>query len=354
MRIEIKEMSRASTGDIIEVEGKVKVALKASEGQYGWSQFIIVKDDTGEQGAWINLEDESDKLSKGVLVKVKGKVGDEYKDGKGDIKRSLSGCAYELVGDKVETKVKGEAKGSKEEIPASVWEERDLRIARECAVKAVTELVCAKKMGSKAFFSFADTIVKYIYHGYTETGTKEKPKPEPEAEPEAKPEEEQRPATEAQKRVLFGYEGDDGIWKKGIVESRFITKKEVESIGEKDEVSFDTASYWIGYWWGEENETGERAKREMDAMPEEEEEPASMSGLVRDPLVKKNPDKKSSLKKDMLIDDINALRRENFLMDEAKFQNEFDVNGGLESLSEKKLGEIKKKFKTYHPKDWDK
>ena len=77
---EVKQ--RASKDDIVELEGKVSHAQKPNEGQYGWSQFIGVKDSTGEQNCWIKLKGEEDKVTKGKSIKIKGKLGEEYEDRK--------------------------------------------------------------------------------------------------------------------------------------------------------------------------------------------------------------------------------------------------------------------------------
>ena len=99
MKMKVEEMPRASEGDTIGLEGKVSHAQKPNEGQYGWSQFIGVKDSTGEQNCWIKLDGEEDKVTKGTSIKIKGKVGEEYEDKKTKkMVRSINNCDFEVVG----------------------------------------------------------------------------------------------------------------------------------------------------------------------------------------------------------------------------------------------------------------
>lgn len=175
----------------IEIEGEVTytevpehregVSKKGKKEPYNfWSQFIVVDDGTGKMGCNVSVKDEDDGLTKGVIARVKGKL----KEWEG--KRSIQGKLIAISkGDKVtdvqqeraeeyfDEKAKEEKKEAKPVAVAkpvskpenNVWEEKDLRIARECAIKAVTELVCAKIMKNKDFFNFADSLVKYIYNG---------------------------------------------------------------------------------------------------------------------------------------------------------------------------------------------
>ena len=191
----------------IEIEGEVTYAMMPrnvtgdnEKGHYDfWSQFVVIDDGTGKIGCSVSIEKEEYKLKKGVVARVKGKL-EEYKNKNGEMVRKLKGKLIAISkGDRV-TDVQQEVaeeyfeKKAKEEKPPerdygeyqaeekdkeesvkplqikvkekdNVWEAKDLRIARECAVKAVTELVANKIMESKEFFNFADTIVKYIYNG---------------------------------------------------------------------------------------------------------------------------------------------------------------------------------------------
>jgi len=175
----------------IEIEGKVTYAKAPrhiegdnERGHYDfYSQFVYIEDDSGKIGCDISINKEEYKLEQGVVARVKGKL-DEYQGTK-----KIKGKLIAISKGKQETDVQlavakeffdDKAKESigrqivETETPSNnVWEAKDLRIARECAVKAVTELVCAKIMKSKDFFNFADSIVKYIYNGAEKEATKE-------------------------------------------------------------------------------------------------------------------------------------------------------------------------------------
>jgi len=177
----------------IEIEGEVtyimaprKVEGDNDKGHYEfYSQFVVIEDETGKIGCGISVEKEEHQLAKGVIARVKGKL-EEYKDKKGQMVKKIQGKLVAISkGDKVTDVQQEVAEGYFEErgkeekvIPIkvepvktvikpdnNVWEEKDLRIARECSIKAVTELVCAGVMESKDYFTFANTIVKYIYNG---------------------------------------------------------------------------------------------------------------------------------------------------------------------------------------------
>jgi len=355
---------RASEGDVIELEGKVSFAKKPNskdfEGTTVWSQFIVLKDDTGEQGAWLKLDSPEDKVSKGSSVKIKGKLGEEYEDSKGVMKRSINNC--EVVG---KTQAPAQSSGSSAKRNGNgnsrdgywekkfVWDQKvHFSIVRECAIKAVTEL--AKIAPSKTFlikvhtkkdyFNFADKIKDYICRKLTSEditrefgGTAKEERIEKAREVVG--ETEFRPASILQKNKIFGYRDAKG-WHKGMIESRFITKPEIREIGSPDKLSVESASEWLSMWWGVGEEIGERAKREISARDQEEDEP----------LVKGD---KTSLVKDDLVDYINAWRRENFLIDDKRFEDEMGYNPDLEKLSEEDLLKLKELTKHYHPKAWD-
>jgi hypothetical protein len=376
LKIEIKEMPRASEGDTIELEGKVIRALKPNEGDYGWSQFIVIKDETGEQGAWLKLDSENDKVSKGASLKIKGKVSKEYKDDKGAMKRSLNNCTFE--GDKKEVG-STQGNGNKDDywnkklgldIERFEWDKkRDLRnqmiISRECAFKAATELVCAANVEGATFdkiFTLSDKIKSHYFKdkeitsedivkefgGTTKEERIEKTK-------EAVGETEFRPATTPQKNKIYGYRDEKG-WHKGMIESRFITKEEIREIGSPEKLSVEKASEWLSWWWGVGEEIGERAKREIEAQGQEE-EPREVVDSVKESLSKKESivkGNKTSVAKDILVDEVSALRRENFLSDDEKFEKDMGYNPNLKELSEKDLLKLKEILKHYHPKNWDK
>jgi len=186
----------------IEIEGKVTyekaprhIEGDNERGHYDfYSQFVVIDDGTGKIGCNVSIEKETYRLKKGVMARVKGKL-EEYKDKNGEMQKSLK-CslvgiskgdkttdvqlevAKEFFDDKAKEEKTAPVAKPTETPSNNIWEAKDLRIARECAVKAVTELVCAKVMKSKDFFTFSDTIVKYIYNGLPET-PKENKKEEP-------------------------------------------------------------------------------------------------------------------------------------------------------------------------------
>ena len=187
----------------IEIEGEVTYAMTPrnvtgdnEKGHYDfWSQFVVIDDGTGKIGCSVSIEKEEYKLRKEVVARVKGKL-EEYKNKDGEIVRKIKGKLIAISrGDKVtdvqqevaeeyfeekaaaEKEMAVEKEVAKEffednakKPPVDKWEAKDLRIARECAIKAVTELVANKIMESKDFFVFANTIVKYIYNGKVNNG----------------------------------------------------------------------------------------------------------------------------------------------------------------------------------------
>ena len=370
MKIEIKEMPRASEGDSIELEGKVIRALKPNsndfEGKVVWSQFIVIKDSTGEQGCWLKLDGEEDKIAKGVSIKVKGKVGKDYEDSKGKTQRSINNCEFEVKGGSPkESSTKGNGYvDAKEEYWAKKfeWDKKvHFSIVRECAIKAVTELAkitpsktfLIKVHTEKDFFKFADKIKDYILKRITSEDIKKEfggttKEERIETAREVVGETEFRPASTLQKNKIFGYRNKEG-WHKGMIESRYITKQEIRDVGSPDKLSVESASEWLGMWWGVGEEIGERAKREIENPRDEDGKLISRTN-GSEPLVKGD---KTSLVKDILVDEVNALRRENFLSDDVKFKKEMGYNPKLEELSEEELTKLKEILKHYHPKDWD-
>jgi aspartyl/asparaginyl-tRNA synthetase len=259
LKIEIKEMSRTSENDIIEIEGKIIRALTPKEGEWGWSQFVVVKDNTDKMGAWLKLDGEDDKVLKGSSVKVKGKVSKKFKNSQGKMARSLNGCQFEVIG-RVQAPAQSSAQstGNGNGTKDNYWEKKfkyevekdpivQIVIIRQCAIKAVTELAkvtpsknfLIKVHTEKDFFEFAIKIEKHIFRnlvlkesiltfggkitGVSKDGT---PKVETKEEKIKKAREtvgetEFKPASEKQKNVIFGYRDKDG-WHKGIIESRYI------------------------------------------------------------------------------------------------------------------------------------
>lgn len=379
MEIKIKDMEKAKEGDSgIELEGKVIKTLTPREGEYGWSQFVVLNDSTGEIGCWLKLDSEKDNVSKGSSLKVKGTVSKEYKDDKGKMKRSLNNCTFE--GDKkavVSTQDNGDkgdywSKKLELDIERFEWDKkRDLHnqmiIARECAFKAATELVCAENVEGATFekiFTLSDKIKNHYFKDSKEItsedivkefgGTTKEERIEKARE--AVGETEFRPATTLQKNKIFGYRDAKG-WHKGMIESRFITKEEIRKIGSPEKLSIEKASEWLSFWWGVGDEIGERAKREIEAQGQEEEPREVVDTTIKKSLQKNESilkGKETSVTKDILIDEVAALRRENFLNDDEKFEKEMGYNPHLEELSEKDLIMLKEILKHWHPKNWDK
>ena len=376
---------RASEGDVIELEGKVSFAKKPNsrdfEGTTVWSQFVVLKDDTGEQGAWLKLDSPEDKVSKGSSISIKGKLGEEYEDGKGVMKRSINNCEIEVIG---KTQAPAQSSGGSARKNGNgrdnYWEKKfewdkhvQFVIIRECAIKAVTELAkippsktfIIKVHTEKDFFSFADKIQDYILKKLTSEditkefgGTaKEEIKKEviEELQEDVKTIKEKhmekaeeivgetrfKPASTKQKNIIFGYKDKEG-YHKGMIDSRYIETIEIKKIGDPKKLSVEAASEWIEFWWGEEGnpeDIGARKQREID-------NPRDENGIPVNALVKGD---KGSLVKEVLVDEINALRRENRLNDDEKFKKEMGYNPKIEELTEAECLKLKALLKNYVP-----
>jgi len=379
--MKIEEISRATEGDTLELEGTVFRLKEPNsndfDGETVWGQFIVLKDDSGEQGAWLKLGAKEDRVPKGTKISIKGKLGKEYTNSRGKVLRSINNCDYEII-EKVQAPAQssesssGSSNGTKDNYWENkfIWDQKvHFSIIRECAIKAVTELAkippsktfLIKVHTEKDYFEFADKIKDYICRKLTsEDITKEfggeiigtskdgTPKVETKEERiekarEAVGDTEFKPASTKQKNIIFGYRDEKG-WHKGIIESRYVEKHEIKEIGDPKKLSVEKASEWIELWWGEEgsDDIGARKQREIDS-------PRDKNGKLVNALVKGD---KTSLVKDILIDEINALRRENFLNDDVKFEEELGYNPKLENLTEKELSTLKGLLKQYHPKDW--
>ncbi|GAG49257.1 unnamed protein product, partial [marine sediment metagenome] len=158
-----------------------------------------------------------------------------------------------------------------------------------------------------------------------------------------------RPASTEQKNYIYGYRNKKDEWCKGIIESRYMETSERREIGDPNKLSVEKANEKLLWWWGPDKKTGERAKREKEAPRDKDgnliDEIKESGGLVKGD--------KTSLVKEDLVDEINAWRRENFLIDDKKFEEELGYSGDLEKLSEEDLLKIKDLTKHYHPKSWN-
>ncbi|GAG15951.1 unnamed protein product, partial [marine sediment metagenome] len=235
-----------------------------------------------------------------------------------------------------------------EKVDDKVWKEKDLRMARESALKNVALFVVAKIIKLADRFKYAQEDVDFIYKDMNgiKTATKEERKEKAE---EIVGETRFKPASTEQKRYIFGYRNNKDEFCKGIIDSRYMEKPEKREIGDPKKLSLEDATKWLLWWWGPDKKSGERAKREKEAPRDEDgnliNEIKESGGLVKGD--------KTSLVKDDLIDDINAWRRENFLIDDKKFEEELGYSGDLEKLSEDDLFKIKDLMKHYHPKSWN-
>lgn len=158
----LKELDVGVSG--VQISGDVTYAKLAKNWQgtkngraYNfWSQFVAIEDSNGSIGCNITFPKEENSLEEGATnITIKGKV-DEYTDNNGEVQKSISS------GRVMRNKETKEATGSEK----TNVKENELHIIRECAIKAVTELVCADKVKHENFFPCAERIVKYITGGY--------------------------------------------------------------------------------------------------------------------------------------------------------------------------------------------
>ncbi|GAI82996.1 unnamed protein product, partial [marine sediment metagenome] len=125
-----------------------------------WGQFIALEDDTGSIGCSITFKKEENALEEGDVTKIRGKL-EEYTDNDGEVQKKLSG---RVVKNKEEKK---EATGVEKDNNGNNGKgNKNLYIARECAIKAAVELIATKKIKYEELFPRAEEIVKYIYEGY--------------------------------------------------------------------------------------------------------------------------------------------------------------------------------------------
>ena len=379
---EAKKLDDGVSGIII--EGKIiKTPKEPRDSEFGWSQMIILKDDTGEIGSWINIESAEDAYKVGQYIKVKGKVSKYVKGGKPGISLNNAnvidaivqrgyGEEYAEEKDKEESvKNVSQAKPitqpntqpisqpiKSEKDMDKVWEDKDLRIARECAIKAVTELVVAKIVSwEDSVFVIADKMVNYIYKGLNEI-TSEAITKESGGMVEEVSEKIEEQITEGAKtarieqaREIVGKatkltEPQKNMVEK-IIKSRYIKKEEVENIGDLNVLTKDNASKYISYWFGDDAKLGERDKREITANEKKEKESPFVT--KSEPIEKRDPKDNASLAKDLIIEKIQKLRKDNVLEDDAKFTKEFECNTRFELWSEKELTKLKEKLEIWKP-----
>ena len=369
---EVKKLDDGVSG--ISIEGKLTKAYKPKEGQYGWSQFVVIEDDTANIGSNINIENEESLYSIGQYIKIKGKVSKYVKGGKSGI--SLNGNVIDEIvkADEEVSQVKPNDQlkvqpnsQSQEYTKDDYWRDKTARevennkcIVRECAIKASTEIVTGASPiiieSKEEYFKLADEIVDYINKNQTKI---EMIKPRMQITSEAITKEfggtvEEKPQTfeviakeqriaDAKKIVNMVSQAQKDMVEK-IVKSRYITEKEVKNIGDLNLLTKENASKYISYWFGDKEKMGERDKRELT---EKEENPLIVDESK--PVTKNDPNDESSLIKDLLIETINKQRKELHLEDDEKFKKEIGYNPKLEELTEEKLLKLKELLKDWKP-----
>lgn len=187
-KIDFAKQLDAGTSNV-EIEGEVTFAKDPlnfkskpeDKKQYDfWSQWLFVRDETESMGVSITIGKEEDRVNQGDKIKVKGKI-DEYTDRDGVLQKKLMGkivkpkeeVKAEVKEKEQETKVKDVTKKTLVEALTAdeVKERREIekRGIRVKATEVSSKLVVANKLESiKKLFSFAETIVRYIYSGYRE------------------------------------------------------------------------------------------------------------------------------------------------------------------------------------------
>lgn len=388
---EVKKLDNGVSG--IEIEGKIIKLLKdPNENEFGWSQFVKIQDDTGDIACWVNIETAEDAYKIGQYIKVKGKINKYMKGNKPQV--SFGGNVIDEIV-KVEDisqeqpesqpKTRPNSQPKTQEEPKKdmeeVWEAKDLRKARECAIGAVTALAVSDietfypVNSKKEYFEIADEIVDYIYNGSKKSlefrGTQEEVQEQfdklPKEYQEKLGDKEQKivqarelvrnphltepvddtMATVKQKKLVYGYLNEKGEKIGGIVDSQYITEEETKNIGEWQNLTKAQGIKYYEYWYGKEGELGERDKRELAAK-----EKLSPFSTGRQPIETRDPKDDASLGKDLLIEKINKLRKDNHLEDEAKFKKAFDgCNTNFKLWTEKELTKLKEKLEMWKP-DW--
>ena len=367
---EVKKLDDGVSGIIIEGE-IIKTPKEPRDSEYGWSQMIILKDDTGEISSWINIESAENAYKVGQYIQVKGKVSKYVKGGKPGISLNNGNVIDEIVKEEevsqekpmqqtqklvdeiVERKIK-----EKEYTKDDYWRDKTAReiennkcIVRECAIKAVSEEAVVNLfniLDEKRYFKVADKIVDYINKNQTKIEII-KPKIQITSEAITKEfggttEEVKEQRIETAKDIVNQVSPAQKDMVEKIVKSRYITKKEVKNIGDLDLLTKENASKYISYWFGDKEKMGERDKRELT---EKEENPLIVDESK--PVTKNDPKDESSLIKDLLIETINKQRKELHLEDDEKFKKEIGYNPKLEELTEEKLLKLKELLKDWKP-----
>lgn len=141
-------------GDVVYTqEPKNKKGTRKDGKKYDfWSSFIVLEDDTGTMGCSITVK-EGDTIEEDDHLKVKGKLN-EYEDDAGEVQRVLNG---RIVKDREKKGATGEK--------ANNGKDKDLHIARMCAVKGAIEMITADKIKPERLVAFSEGLVKYIYEG---------------------------------------------------------------------------------------------------------------------------------------------------------------------------------------------
>ena len=152
-------------------------------------------------------------------------------------------------------------------------------------------------------------------------------------------------ATVLQKKQIYGYINEEGKKMGGIVDSQYITKEEVKKIGKADKLTKAQGIRYWDYWYGKDEELGERDKREIEAKDKE----GSPFATKREPTEKVDPKDDASLAKDILIEKINKLRKENALDDDEQFTKTIGCNTKFNLWTEKELTKLKEKLEVYKP-----
>jgi len=388
----VKELPNGVNG--ITIEGRIiKTPGSPRDSEFGWSQMVILKDDTAEIGSWINIESAETAYKVGQYLKVQGKVSKYVKGGKQGISLNNGKVLEEIIKDDDVSQAKPieqpisqpttqpitppQKEVKREYTKDDYWYDKTLReiennkcIVRECAIKAVSEQVARNNpfaiTDKTMFFGFADEIIDYIYNegkitseditrefgGTTREETKEE---RIEKAREIVKNTDPNMASQAQKDMV-----------EKIIKSRYIKKEELDNISGKESKTLEearvmaleninkitkvNADRYISYWFGNGEKIGERAERELIAKAEEEEE-ASPFITERNPIQKNDPNDDTSLTKDLLIEVIQKQRKELHLEDDEKFEKTIGYNPDLKQLTEEKLLKLKNLLKDWKP-EW--